>query len=195
MVHSCNKKNCPYRKSNKRQTMRGGGCPCNKSSGLFSGGRRRKTSRRSYRRQKTGQRRKTMRGGSAGLSALSSSAYYPQNDYMNDMSDPSKQIAGRFSGVPTVSPTSTTLMKGGGCDKTYKHRYPPKKGKRMQGGSGMFASNNFLGTFGNSSGINTTSGTWLGANTVNTPSYLQSAISPYSDNTYAGYNAQNPYLV
>jgi len=185
MDHSCNKKNCPYRKSNKRRTMRGGGCPCNKSSGLFSGGRR--TNRR-----KTNRRRRTIRGGSAGLSSLSSSAYYPQNDYMNDMSDPSKQIAGRFTGVPTVSPNYSGGRGRGRC-KTY--RYPSKKGKKMQGGSGMFASHNFLGTFGNASGINNTSSTWLGANTVNPPSYLQNAASVYTDNTNSGYNAQNPYLV
>jgi len=115
------------------------------------------------------------------------------------MSDPSKQIAGRFTNVPTVSPTSTSIRGGGrrdkdGC-KTYKYRYPSKKGKKMQGGSGMFASHNFLGTFGNASGINNTSSTWLGANTVNPPSYLQSAASVYNDNTNSGYNAQNPYLV
>ena len=190
MVHSCNKKNCPYRKSNKRQTMRGGSCPCNKSSsGLFSGGKRKRTSRR----RKTN--RKTIRGGSAGLSSLSSSAYYPQNNYVNDMSDPSKQIAGRFTGVPTVSSSSSYSSTGGKKGKTYKHRYPSRKGKRMQGGAGMFASNNFLGTFGNASGINNTSSTWLGANTVNPPSYLQSAASVYNDNTNSGYNAQNPYLV
>lgn len=193
MVHSCNKPNCPYkRKSQKKgRTMRGGGCPCNKSGGLFSGGRRRSYRRRSYRRKTN--RRKTMRGGSAGLSSLSSSAYYPQNNYMNDMSDPSKQIAGRFTGVPDVSPTSaSTLIKGGKSHKTYNYRHRPKK---MQGGAGMFSSNNFLGTFGNASGINNTSSTWLGANTVNPPSYLQSAASVYTDNTNSGYNAQNPYLV
>jgi hypothetical protein len=130
-----------------------------------------------------------MRGGSAGLSSLSSSAYYPQNDYMGDMSDPSKQIAGRFTDVPRVSPTTT----GGKKRKTY--RYPSRKGRKMQGGSGMFASHNFLGTFGNASGINNTSSTWLGANTVNPPSYLQSAASVYNDNTNSGYSAQNPYLV
>ena len=191
MVHSCDKPNCPYkRKSQKKgRTMRGGGCPCNKSGGLFSGGRR-----RSYRRKTN--RRKTMRGGSAGLSSLSSSAYYPQNDYMNDMSDPSKQIAGRFTGVPDVSPTSasssSTLIRGG-RRRGRKNRYTSRK--KMQGGAGMFASNNFLGTFGNASGINNTSSTWLGANTVSPPSYLQSAASVYTDNTNSGYNAQNPYLV
>lgn len=181
MVHSCKHTKCPHKRKNskKRQTMRGGSCPCNKGSpGLLSGGKRK--TRRS--------RRKTIRGGSAGLSSLSSSAYYPQNNYMDDMSDPSKQIAGRFTDVPTVSPSIR-----GGKRKTY--RYPSKKGKKIQGGSGMFSSNNFLGTFGNASGINNTSSTWLGANTMNTPSYLQSAISPYNDNSHAGYNAQNPYLV
>ena len=174
--------------------MRGGGCPCNKSSGLFSGGKR-KSGRKSGRRTRRKSCRKTIRGGSAGLSSLSSSAYYPQNDYVNDMSDPSKQIAGRFSEVPTVSPSSTTSTyrgggRGGGKRKTY--RYPPKK---MQGGAGMFSSNNFLNTFGSSSGINTASGTWLGANHVNQPSYLQSAISPYTDHSNSGYNTQTPYLV
>jgi len=172
--------------------MRGGSCPCNKSSsGLFSGGKRKTgRKRRTGRKQRTN--RKMIRGGSAGLSSLSSSAYYPKNDYMNDMSDPSKQIAGRFSGVPTVSPSSN--YRGGG--KTYKYRYPSgKKGKKMQGGAGMFASHNFLGTFGNASGINNTSSTWLGANTVNPPSYLQSAASVYNDHTNSGYNVQNPYLV
>jgi len=178
--------------------MRGGGCPCNKSAGLFSGGRRRTNRRKTNRRRSY--RRKTMRGGSAGLSSLSSSAYYPQNNYMNDMSDPSKQIAGRFTDVPTVSPTSasssSTSLISGGRGRGRKNRYTSKKGsKKMQGGAGMFASNNFLGTFGNASGINNTSSTWLGANTVSPPSYLQSAASVYTDNTNSGYNAQNPYLV
>ena len=165
--------------------MRGGSCPCAKSStGLFSGGKRSK-------RRKTNRRRRTS-GGSSGLSALSSSAYYPQNDYVNDMSDPSKQIAGRFTNVPTVSPGNS--MRGGKC-KTYRARHPPKKGKKMQGGAGMFASNNFLGTFGNASAINNTSSTWLGTNNVSPPSFLQSASSVYTDNTKFGYNAQNPYLV
>jgi len=173
--------------------MRGGECPCNKSSpGLFSGGKRktRRSGRKSYRKSYG---RNSYRGGSAGLSSLSSSAYYPQNNYMNDMSDPSKQIAGRFTDVPSIRGGGSYGITKGGKRKTY--RYPSKKGKKIHGGSGMFSSNNFLGTFGNASGINNTSSTLLGANTVNNPSYLQSAISPYNDNSHAGYNAQNPYLV
>lgn len=181
MVHSCKKINCPYRNSKKKgKTMRGGSCGCNKSAtNLFSGGKRRKTNKRRMKR------RKIVRGGSAGLSSLLSSSYYPQNDYVNDMSDPSKQIAGRFTDVPS--------MRGG-----YRHpssKPIPGKTKKMQGGAGMFSSNNFLGTFGNSSGINNLSSTWLGANNVNPPSYLQNAASVYTDNTNSGYNAQNPYLV
>ena len=180
MVYSCNKKNCPLRR--RSISMRGGSCGCNNKYSSFSGGKRSNKRKRSIGKRRNCSRK--IRGGSAGLSSLSSTAYYPQNNYISDMSDPSKQIAGRFTDVPRISPTF-----GGKKRKTLKN------GKKMQGGSGFLHSQHFLGSFGNSSEINNASGTWLGANSMNPPSYLQSAASPYTDNTYSGYNSQNPYLV
>jgi hypothetical protein len=72
--------------------MRGGGCGCSGTStststnSVFSGGY--------VPRPRSGKRR--FEGGSAHLSELSKSAYYPLNSRMNDASDPSQQTASRF---------------------------------------------------------------------------------------------------
>jgi len=174
MVHSCKKRNCPHK--GKKRTMKGGSCGCNKSSPSIFGGKKRRSVKR----------RRRVTGGSAGLTQLSSSAYYPQNNYANDPSDPSRQIAGRFSEVPSVS-----HHRGGGKKRTMRYRYP-RKPRKMHGG---LAFSDFNNTIMNSAGINNTANILLGANVVNPPSFLQNATSVASNNGYAGYTPQNPYLV
>jgi hypothetical protein len=189
MVRSCKKIKVIRRK----KTMKGGNCGCS-GSGLFKGGakrisRRRISRQRISRRSKINKKSKNLkRGGgipSPGLVELSNSSRYPLNSYINDPSDPSKLINGRFSAVSQVSPSSSIL---GGRRKTQKQR----KCKKMKGGNIL----SFVGSFGNSSNINVASNTLLGANVVNPPSFLQSAsVVNAVDNSPYGYSEQNPYMV
>ena len=173
MVRSCKKKKVIRRK----KTMKGGSCGCS-GSGLFKGG-----SRRVSRRSKKNKKNKNLKGGSPGLAELSNSSRYPLNSYINDPSDPSKLINGRFSAVSHVSPNSG--LSGGRRRKTQKQR-------KQKGGSIL----SFAGSFGNSSNINVASNTLLGANVVNPPSFLQSASNINAvDNSSYGYSDQNPYMV
>lgn len=176
MARSCKKIKVIRRK----KTMKGGGCGCS-GSGLFKGGAKRMSKRRMSIRSKN------IKGGmnlnpSPGLAELSNSSRYPLNSYINDPSDPSKLINGRFSAVSQVSPNSSIL---GGRRKTQKQR-------KMKGGSIL----SFASSFGNSSNINVASNTLLGANVVNPPSFLQSASNINAvDNSPYGYSDQNPYMV
>ena len=177
MVRSCKKIKVIRRK----KTMKGGGCGCS-GSGLFKGGSKRMSKRRMTRRSKKNKKSKNIKGGSPGLAELSNSSRYPLNSYINDPSDPSKLINGRFSAVSQVSPNSSIL---GGRRKTQKQR-------KMKGGSIL----SFASSFGNSSNINVASNTLLGANVVNPPSFLQSASNINAvDNSPYGYSDQNPYMV
>lgn len=172
MVHSCKKRNCPHKRH--RKTMKGGSCGSCGSRSMFGGKKRRSVKRR------------RISGGSTGLSQVSASSYYPLNSYVNDPSDPSKQIAGRFSEVPSVSHHT-----GGRKKRTMRFRYP-RKPRKMHGG---LAFSDFTNTVVNSSGVNNTAGILLGANVMNPPSFLQNATSIAPNNGYAGYTPQNPYLV
>lgn len=202
MKHNRTKKSCYCPDCKKK--MRGGGCGCSGSgsasastNSVFSGGYKPKGKK--GRRFSGGLRR--FGGGSAHLSELSKSAYYPLNDRMNDASDPSQQTASRFQNFSDYTQERQMPFSGGKRtrkSRKSKSRKTSRKGKKrntrtkkMKGGMPY---SNFVSSNMNSNNLGHMSSMLLGANPTNEPSHLQ-GIGPYAPQTSAhGYDNHNTYL-
>ena len=177
----------------KRRSMKGGDCGCNtppvvnggcSTCGMTGGG------------CGCG-----LKGGSALLDQLPASNYYPLNDYNHDPNMMQESV--RIAGVP-VSNTLTggkkskskKSKKSNKSKKSKKTKKPKAKTTRkrkhvvkMKGGLnlGYSAINS---SFGHGH-----FGTWLGAPTLETPTWNSSIFSHPTNTNYTGYNQFNPYLV
>lgn len=170
---------CPHHGSQ----MKGGGCSCNSSSNVnkpFFGGKKHKTIKRL--------------GGSAHLSQLSSSHYYPQNNLMQDPSAPINQISGRFQQFPDF--TKERMFTGGKSRKNRRKKRASTKRKskyhyRKRKITGGMPYTNFLSSFMDTNTNGYVTNTMFGTNTHTVPSHLQSLTVQNTPSEYKGFDTKN----